>query len=68
MKRAWAAAAALFVLVLAVYAPATDHGFVNYDDHDVVRDNARFEQPPGEAIADILTERTLFSWQPLYFL
>jgi protein O-mannosyl-transferase len=60
----------LLVVVFASHGRSVwgGYGFVNYDDHDVVRDNARFMQSPGSAIFDIVTERTFFSWQPLYFL
>jgi tetratricopeptide (TPR) repeat protein len=60
----------LLVLVFATHGRSVwgDHGFVNYDDPDVVVDNERFHRPVGEAVAGILTERTFFSYLPLYFL
>ena len=69
MKRAWAAAAALFVLVLVVYAPVVDHEFVNYDDRWYVSENSYVQDGwSGRAVRWAFTTTHTSNRHPLTWL
>jgi tetratricopeptide (TPR) repeat protein len=59
-------AAAVFVVVFAVFAPAIDNGFVHYDDDVYVVENAATRAGVDVVVAVTLSQGS--NWHPLTFL
>ncbi|HSN91929.1 MAG TPA: tetratricopeptide repeat protein [Anaeromyxobacteraceae bacterium] len=66
---AWAVAAALSLLVLAVFEPARRFGFVNLDDQQYVYENATVRRGlTWEGVVRAFTTTTAANWHPLTML
>lgn len=67
-----ASAAAVVALLTAVTAatfwPVRSHGFVNWDDPDLLIDNPQLHQPAGPLLAWAWTTRHMGHYQPLSWL
>jgi hypothetical protein len=64
-------AAALIVLAVATaltFWPVRSHGFVNWDDPDLLVDNASLQQPAGALLSWAFTTRHMGHYQPLSWL
>jgi tetratricopeptide (TPR) repeat protein len=68
-RRPALAAVALFVLTTAVHWPATDNGFVNYDDDHYVTANPRVQAGLGwDNLRWAFTTTELSNWHPVTWL
>lgn len=68
MRAGWLAAALLAAITVAVYRPVAGHGFLNWDDPDVVAANPRLHQPIADRVAWAFTTREMGHYQPLSWL
>ena len=67
----WPAAVALFALALATaltFWPVRSHDFLNWDDPDLLIDNASPQQPAGPLLHWAWTTRHMGHYQPLSWL
>ena len=62
------AAVALAVATAALFWPIVGHGFLNWDDPDVVAANPRLHQPPAALLAWAFSTREMGHYQPLSWL
>lgn len=60
--------AALFVIVLASGWRGIDHGFLNYDDPDVILNNPRLHAPTVVDAVEVFFEVRDHAYLPLYYL
>ncbi len=58
----------LVAVVAAVYAPVVDHGFLNYDDPELVRDNPDLRTVTAAGVLRLATEVRHHAWLPVTLL
>jgi tetratricopeptide (TPR) repeat protein len=64
--RPWLAGALLVALVVAIYLPVLDHGYVDYDDNLTVKNNAEvLAGLSARGLAWAFTTFHSYNWQPL---
>ncbi|MGD9904979.1 MAG: tetratricopeptide repeat protein [Vicinamibacterales bacterium] len=68
MRAGWIAAVVLALATAVLFQPVVDHGFLNWDDPDVVAANPQLQQPPGELAAWAATTRDMGHYQPVAWL
>jgi tetratricopeptide (TPR) repeat protein len=62
------AALALAAATVLTFRPVLDHGFLNWDDPDVVAANPRLQQPVAALVPWAFTTREMGHYQPLSWL
>jgi tetratricopeptide (TPR) repeat protein len=62
------AALALAAATVLTFRPVLDHGFLNWDDPDVVAANPRLQQPLGALVPWAFATREMGHYQPLSWL
>ncbi|MGE0360595.1 MAG: tetratricopeptide repeat protein [Vicinamibacterales bacterium] len=65
MRAGWVAAATLAITVAVTFRPVVDHGFLNWDDPDVVAANPRLQEPASSLAAWAFSTRAMGHYQPL---
>jgi len=68
VRAGWLAAAALAIAVALAFRPVVDHGFLNWDDPDVVAANPRLQEPASSLAAWAFSTRAMGHYQPLSWL